>query len=499
MNKTELIEESIRLGAGCLSREGALMVRTGSHTGRAVKERYIADRPETRQSIAWNSANQAIDPKLAADFFAKVQTKLETVKTYKTEAYVGCFPIEVQSTSPWHIVFCKNMFRNIPAAIRIPESAKNLKIRVYHDPFGKVSELGIKHHAETLLVLDPVEMKVAIVGTAYAGEIKKSAFTLCNFALPQLGIFPMHASANCLEDGSNSSVLFGLSGTGKTTLSASSDRFLIGDDEIVWSSEGLTNLEGGCYAKLIDLSHEREPEIYRAVNRFGAILENIQYDAETRAVDFLSRKFTENTRGSYPIEFIQKIYRQDVEAQPPKTIVFLMADAFGVMPAVARLNTWQSQYYFISGYTAKVAGTELGVKEPQAAFSTCFGAPFMPRHSAEYAELLARHVEKNNSSVWLLNTGWTQGGYGKGERFPLGVSRRILSAIQSGELAKQPTQKHPVFGFDCPVACAGVDPKYLTIPKGDGVNALSQKFKANSEQFKSKLDSRILDLGGPAG
>lgn len=497
MTKTLLIEESLKFGLGQLSREGALIVETGKFTGRAVKERFIADRPEVRQTIAWNSSNQAIDLKIATELFQKIETKLKSQKSYSTQAYVGCFPIQVMSTSPWHIVFAENMFRKKPAAIALPASASKIKIQVFHDPYGKVSDYGLQHPSETLLVLDPVDMKVAIVGTAYAGEIKKSAFTLCNYALPQLGIFPMHASANCLEDGSESCVLFGLSGTGKTTLSASAERFLIGDDEIVWSLTGLSNLEGGCYAKLIDLTLEREPEIYKAVNRFGAILENTSFDPETRVVDFTARKKTENTRGSYPIEFIQKTYRQDAEAKSPKTIVFLMADAFGVMPAVARLNSWQAQYYFISGYTAKVAGTELGVKEPQAAFSTCFGAPFMPRHSAEYAELLARHVEQSGSSVWLLNTGWTQGGYGKGERFPLAVSRRLLSTIQSGELGRQPTQKHPVFGFEVPSACAGVDPKYLGIPAGDGVSALSQKFRANSEQFKSKLDSRILDLGGP--
>jgi phosphoenolpyruvate carboxykinase (ATP) len=498
MNKTSLIEESLKLGVGRLSREGSLMVETGRFTGRAVKERFIADRPEVRSTIAWNASNQPIDEKFAAEVFQKVEAKLNSSKTYQANAFVGCFPIQVTSTSPWHIVFAENMFRRKPSPISLSANASKIKIKIFHDPYGKVSDYGMKHSSETLLILDPVDMKVAIVGTAYAGEIKKSAFTLCNYALPHLGIFPMHASANCLEDGSQSCVLFGLSGTGKTTLSASNERFLIGDDEIVWSQTGLSNLEGGCYAKLIDLTLEREPEIYRAVNRFGAILENTVSDPESRLVDFSSRKLTENTRGSYPIEFIQKIYRQDAEAHAPKTIVFLMADAFGVMPAVAKLNSWQAQYYFISGYTAKVAGTELGVKEPQAAFSTCFGAPFMPRHSAEYAELLARHVEQSASSVWLLNTGWTQGGYGKGERFPLAVSRRLLSAIQSGELAKQTTQRHPIFGFEVPSVCAGVDPKYLTIPGGEGVSQLSQKFRANSEQFKSKLDSRILELGGPA-
>ncbi|MDB5037927.1 MAG: phosphoenolpyruvate carboxykinase [Bacteriovoracaceae bacterium] len=493
-----MIEETLKLAQGSLSREGALLVETGKFTGRAVKERFIPDRAEIHNTIAWNTANQAISPEFAVEFFSKLEKKLGSLKTYESNAFVASFPIQVKSTSAWHIAFCENMFRRKAGPVGLSKDHSAVKqIKIFHDPYGKLSDLGLKHTSETIIILDPLEMKVGIVGTAYAGEIKKAAFTLCNYAFPEVGVLPMHASANCLEDGSQSCVLFGLSGTGKTTLSASADRFLIGDDEIIWSDNGLSNLEGGCYAKLIDLTLEREPEIYRAVNRSGAIMENVYYDKATRVPDFSNRSLTENSRGSYPIEFIQKIYRQSAEAHAPKTIVFLMADAFGVMPAVAKLDAWQTQYYFISGYTAKVAGTELGVKEPQAAFSTCFGAPFMPRHSAEYAELLAQNVKKSGASVWLLNTGWTQGGYGKGERFPLAVSRRILSAIQSGELAKQPTQKHPVFGFEVPKACAGVDPKYLTIPGGEGVSTLSQKFKANSEQFKSKLDSRILDLGGP--
>ncbi len=494
--KVSLIEETIRNGLGSLSCDGSLMVETGKYTGRAVKDRFIANRPEISQSIAWNSANMPIDPELSKTFFERLEKRVQSKKNYSIDAFVGPFPIEVLSTSPWHIAFCDNMFRNNRSPLPGFRGG-DIRIKIYHDPFGKVSDLGLNHPSETLLILDPVEMKAGIIGTAYAGEIKKSAFTLCNYKLPSFGIFPMHASANCLEDGSESSVLFGLSGTGKTTLSASHDRFLIGDDEIVWSETGLTNLEGGCYAKLIDLTLEREPEIFRAVNQFGSIMENIVFNEQSRVANFADRSKTENTRGSYPLSALQKVFDQSKEAAPPKTIVFLMADAFGAMPSVARLNPWQAQYYFVSGYTAKVAGTELGIKEPQAAFSTCFGAPFMPLPSATYARLLADHVQKSGATVWLLNTGWTEGGYAKGSRFPLAVSRQILNSIQSGELAKQKVIRHPVFGFEVPMNCPGLDAKYLGSPSGEPVAALSAKFKANIEQFREKVDARVFDLGGP--
>jgi phosphoenolpyruvate carboxykinase (ATP) len=263
----------------------------------------------------------------------------------------------------------------------------------------------------------------------------------------------------------------------KTTLSASPDRFLIGDDEIIWTNQGLFNLEGGCYAKLIDLKKETEPEIFAAVNKFGAIQENVVFDSQTRLVDYNNRSITENTRGSYPLEFLSKIYQQ--AAAEPRTIVFLTADAFGALPAVARLTPEQAQYHFVSGYTAKVAGTELGVKEPKAVFSTCFGAPFMPRSPLVYAKMLAERAQKVGASFWLLNTGWTQGGYGKGARFPLHVSRTLLAKIQSGELEKVTTKKHPVFGFEVPQSCNGLENEWLKIPEGHAVQELRTKFEAN--------------------
>ena len=374
-----------------------------------------------------------------------------------------------------------------------------IHIQIYHDPHSKLSDLnlGISHPYEKAIILDPVEMKVGIIGTAYAGEIKKSAFALCNFVLPQYNILPMHASANCREDGSESSLLFGLSGTGKTTLSADPKRFLIGDDEIVWSPQGLSNLEGGCYAKLIDLDASKEPDIFKAVNRFGSVLENVCFDEKTRQIDFCDGRLTENTRASYSMDALDKVFNQDVEAQPPRSIIFLTADAFGALPAVARLNEWQTQYHFISGYTAKVAGTEIGVTEPKVTFSSCFGAPFMPRAASVYGSLLSTLVKKYGVSVWLLNTGWTDGGYGRGNRFPISVSRCLLTAIQSGELEKMPRVQHPIFGFEVPTKAPGVESRYLSIPKGPQVIALAHKFIENAKIKSTSMARDVIDRGGP--
>jgi len=482
MNRTQLIEESIRLGKASLSRAGALVVDTGTHTGRSAKSRYFVRRPECEKSIAWNETNLGLDLEFSKKFFSKLEAELLKTKTYECRAYVGSFPIRVRSSSPWHALFAENMFRQTPSPLDGGKWKDHAKIEVFHAPELSPQKLGLEFDSDTLILLDPVELRVGVVGSAYAGEIKKAAFTLCNFKLPELGLFPMHASANCLEDGSNSCVLFGLSGTGKTTLSASPDRYLIGDDEIIWSKTGLSNLEGGCYAKLIQLSLETEPEIFRAVNSFGAIAENVVMNTETRQIDFDNDSRTENTRGSYSLEALEKVFDQTREADAPKTIVFLMADAFGAMPAVGRLNPDQAAKFFMSGYTAKVAGTEIGIKEPQAVFSACFGAPFMPRAAREYASLLSEYTQKFGSSVWMLNTGWTQGGYGVGTRFPLPVSRRILQAIQTGELDGAASSVHQEFGFEVPRSVKGVDPKYLEIPSGSEVKSLAEKFRKNADK-----------------
>ena len=499
MNKILWIEQTLQQKLGKLSRDGALSVTTGKYTGRATKERFVVKRAETETTIDWGTVNMPLAQNIATEFLAKLEARVMGQTHYRYQGYVGPFSVEVTSTSPWHAVFAENMFRELPLeSLAKTVASRNGRIRIFHDPQCQTSDLGIKLSTETLILLDPQDLRIGIVGTGYAGEIKKGAFTLCNYALPEFGILPMHASANCLEDGSESCVLFGLSGTGKTTLSASADRYLIGDDEIVWSPTGLSNLEGGCYAKLIDLQAEHEPEIYSAVNRFGSILENVVMDEGTRKVDFTNRQLTENTRGSYPLTALKKIFDQSREAQAPRNIVFLTSDAFGAMPAVARLNSWQAQYHFISGYTAKVAGTEVGIKEPQAAFSHCFGAPFMPRNASVYAKLLSQFAERSQANIWLLNTGWTGGPYGTGKRFPIEVSRTLLNAIQSGKLAQEKARKHPIFGFEVPEQCPGVDPKFLQIPSGDSVKNLAERFQKNIEKFSANLDPRVISEGGPS-
>ncbi len=496
MEARAMIDEALKLGQGSLNDKGAFVVETGKYTGRAVDARFVVDRPEIHDAIDWNKINKPLAVDFANDYFAALQKRLSQAKTYVYRGFVGMFPIEVTTCSPWHAAFAANMFRTTPSAVKLPAGTVIPTIKIWHDPKATVSDLGLKFSAETLIAVDPANLQVAICGTGYAGEIKKSAFTLCNFKAPEFGIFPMHSSANCLDDGLQTSVMFGLSGTGKTTLSADPKRALIGDDEILWSSSGISNLEGGCYAKLIDLDPEKEPDIYAAVSRAGAIQENVVVDAQTKMTDFSSRLKTENTRGSYPLSFLSRVYKQDGEAAPAKSIVFLMADAFGAMPAVAKLNPIQAQYFFLAGYTAKVAGTELGVKEPQAAFSPCFGAPFMPRRPVEYARLLKSMSEKSGANVWLLNTGWMKGGYGKAKRFPIPVSRTLLTAIQTGEIEKAPRVKHPVFGFEVPTNVPGVGAEYLEIPQGPEVQALAEKFIKNAQGWTG-VDAQIVELGGP--
>lgn len=487
MNKIKLVEESVRRSLAHFSEDGALIVNTGEFTGRSPQLRFIARRPEIEQDVDWGKVNQPLDPELADQVFSRLEKKLNSKENFSTSGYVGCFPIQVLSFSPWHTVFADNMFRHQRIDQLAAEIGEENPIQVFHDPYGKVSDLDLDVENDAIVLLDFVQRKIAVIGTAYAGEIKKGAFTLCNFLLPKYGILPMHASANCLTDGKESCVLFGLSGTGKTTLSTSADRSMIGDDEIIWSGGGLSNIEGGCYAKLIKLDPSKEPEIYRAANRFGSILENVEWDTETRTVDFDSDARTENTRGSYSLEALDNVFNQQNFGDHPKNIVFLVADAFGAMPAVARLNSDQAKYHFLSGYTAKVAGTEIGVTEPQAVFSACFGAPFMPRPPMAYAELLAKKAEAHGTNVWLLNTGWTNGGYGKGDRFPIKVSRQLLRSIQSGELAKEATRTHEVFGFEVPKGCPSLEDQWLDVPKGAQVEALAERFKGNLPNHASGI------------
>lgn len=491
-----LFDKALEDGQARLSNHGALIVETGEFTGRAATKRFVIAHPELKSNIYWGKFNQEIEPKEGLAFLKAVEEQFLSRKSFEYQGFVGPFQVQVKSPSAWHIAFAQNMFRESSINAVATQIKNSKKIEILHLPFDDARKLGTGYPDKTAIVIDLVQQKIAIVGTAYAGEIKKSAFGMANYLLPEHGILPMHSSANCLSDGTNSCVLFGLSGTGKTTLSASADRALIGDDEIVWTKTGISNLEGGCYAKLIHLDPKKEPEIYEAVNQPGAILENIVYDSETLEVDFDDASKTENTRGSYSLDHLSQVFTQDREASAPKHIVFLTADAFGALPPVARLNPYQAQYHFMSGYTAKVAGTEIGVKEPQATFSACFGAPFMPRHPKVYAAMLMESAKQNQTEIWLLNTGWQEGGYGKAERFPIPVSRQILSAIQSGELSKAKMTKHPVFGFEVPESCPGLESKWLKIPEGEVVAKLAKRFVENIESL-GQVPDEVKKLGGP--
>ncbi len=490
----QLIDQTLKSNKGQLSKDGALIVKTGASTGRSAKERFVIRRPEIENDVDWGKVNKPMDIEKGEMFLSRIEDRVMSGKYYSMKGFVGCFAVEVFSKSPWHIAFAENMFRETVIESLKAQVNEDLKIQIYHDPDSTVADLNIDHEFSKAIVVDPANLKIGIIGTAYAGEIKKSAFSLCNFLFPKYGIMPMHSSANGEVDGSNSCVLFGLSGTGKTTLSADPKRYLIGDDEIIWSSNGLSNLEGGCYAKLINLSEKNEPDIWRAANRKGSILENVCVNDSTGEIDFCSDMYTENTRASYSIEALEKVFDQSKEANPPKSIIFLTADAFGALPAVARLNEWQAQYHFISGYTAKVAGTEIGVVEPEATFSACFGAPFMPRAPKVYAELLAKLCKEHNVPVWIVNSGWV-GGYKDGERFPIPVSRSLLTAIQNGELNGVEMIRHPIFGFDVPVAVDGVDSQWLKIPEGPQVRELAQKFITNAGTCD--IPEEVCDQGGP--
>lgn len=500
--RVSFIEEAIRNGEAHLLASGALAVETGKFTGRAAASRFIVRDEVTETTIDWGDVNKPCDTEQARGFFTAIEKRLADRPTYRVRGFVGPFPLEVVTTSAWHAAFAENMFRTEPIMSLVDQTRSNMAgdrqpIRIFHDPMTPASAYGITSPEDAIILLDPSGMRVGIAGTRYAGEIKKSAFSFANYLLPMSGILPMHSSANCREDGSDACVIFGLSGTGKTTLSAQAGRHLIGDDEIIWSKKGLSNLEGGCYAKLINITCDSEPDIFRATQSFGAIMENVVFDPETRVPDFFNPSKAENTRGSYKLSALSRVFDQTREATLPKSIVFLTADAFGALPAVARLDDWQMRYHFMSGFTAKVAGTEIGLKEPKAAFSACFGAPFMPRAASVYANLLAERVKAAGARVYLLNTGW-RGGYAQGgKRFPLSVTRRLLEMIQTGEIDQAKFEKHPIFGFDVPVSAPGIDAELLAMPKGPQVEKLADLFVANQQKFKDEHAVEICRRGGP--
>jgi phosphoenolpyruvate carboxykinase (ATP) len=461
LSTAELVEDAVRAGEGILAAEGPLVVRTGKHTGRSPEDKFVVDEPSSRDKIWWGKVNRPISEEHYDRLRARLVAYCADKDLYAQDCLIGADPVHqrrlrVYTETAWASVFARNLFRRTTATERIGFQPNFTIICVpsfQADPSTEGTRTG------TAILLHLQRMEIIIVGTEYAGEIKKSAFTVMNYLMPDEGVLPMHSSVNVGARG-DSVVFFGLSGTGKTTLSADPERSLIGDDEHGWGDQGLFNFEGGCYAKTIRLSPMYEPDIFQTTRRFGTILENVELNAETRELDLDSERITENTRGAYPLHFIGNADPTGMTVQP-RTVVLLTADAFGVLPPISRLTHAQAAYHFISGYTAKLAGTEVGVKEPKATFSACFGAPFMPRHPGEYAHMLTERLARHEATVWFVNTGWTGGPYGTGERMNIAHTRAMVRAALNGALADVPTRIDPIFGVEVPLTCPDVPDVFL--------------------------------------
>jgi phosphoenolpyruvate carboxykinase (ATP) len=485
----QLIEHAVQRREGTLALNGAIVVRTGQFTGRSPKDKFIVRDETTDPTVQWGPVNQPMSEAHFDRLYTRAASFWSGQEAYVQDLLVGAdpefaMPVRVVSQLAWHSLFGRQLFiRPDASARREPEFTILFAPRFEANP----AEEGT--NSTTCIVINFKKRAVLILGTSYAGEMKKSAFTIMNYLLPARGVFPMHCSANVGHDG-DVALFFGLSGTGKTTLSADPARRLIGDDEHGWSDRGVFNFEGGCYAKCIRLSQQYEPQIWNAI-RFGTVLENVVMDSATREIDFNSDEITENTRAAYPLDYIDNAVHPSVGGHP-RNVIFLTADAFGVLPPISRLTPEQAMYHFLSGYTAKVAGTERGLgKEPQATFSACFGSPFLPRPAAAYASLLGEKLRKHNATCWLVNTGWVGGAYGVGSRMKLAHTRAMLNAALAGDLRGIPMGPHPVFKVAVPRLCPGVPPQVLD-PRGmwsdkDGydraVRDLAGRFNKNFEKF----------------
>ena len=507
LSTSALYEEALRRGEGLLSRDGALVVRTGHHTGRSANDKFVVREPSSEQHVWWGKVNRAFD---AQAFEALQQRMLEYLRNrelFVQDCFVGAdpgfrLPIRVITEKAWHSIFARNMF-----LVPKPEELRGHvpEFTVINVPSFQALPEKDRTASETFILLNFATKTVLIGGTAYAGETKKSVFTILNYVLPLRGVMSMHCSANIGSAG-DTAVFFGLSGTGKTTLSADPERKLIGDDEHGWSDRGVFNFEGGCYAKVVKLSAEAEPEIYQTTRTFGTILENVVIDPDTRTIDLDDQKYTENTRGSYPITQIPNAELSGMGGHP-NNIIMLTADAFGVMPPVARLTPEQAMYHFLSGYTAKVAGTERGVTEPQATFSACFGAPFMVHHPSVYGELLRKKIAEHKVGCWLVNTGWSGGPYGVGSRMKIAYTRAIIRAILNGKLSSVPTEADPNFRVLVPKSCPDV-PNEILKPRNtwkDGAaydskaRDLAARFQKNFKDFESQVSREVREAGPVAG
>ena len=503
LSAPELYEHAVSRKEAAITAGGALCARTGKHTARSAQDKFIVKDAGSEKNIWWGEQNVGMDEATFDKLLGKVQGYLAERNVYQRDCYAGSDPknrlnVRVYTELAWHSLFAGHMFIDPPAS----------ELAGFQADFTVINAPGFQAlpqvdgtRGAAFILLNFRKKLVLIGGTAYAGEIKKSIFSVMNYLLPLKGVMPMHCSAN-VGKADDTAIFFGLSGTGKTTLSSDPERRLIGDDEHGWSDNGIFNFEGGCYAKVINLSAEAEPQIYAATGRFGTILENVVYDKATRVLDLNDGSLTENTRAAYPLEFIDNAIK-GAAFPHPKNIVMLTYDAFGVLPPISKLSYEQAMYHFISGYTAKVANTEMGIKEPKATFSTCFGAPFMSHHPSVYAELLEGKMRAHKADCWLINTGLCGGPYGTGKRMSIKHTRALLNSALDGKLAQVKFAKDPVFGFDIPAECPGVPAEVLNPREAWADKALYDAkckelaglFAANFKKFNVK--SPAINNAGP--
>jgi phosphoenolpyruvate carboxykinase (ATP) len=500
-NVSELYEEAVRREEAYLAQKGPLVVHTGQHTGRSASDKFVV-RDAASESNVWWDNNKPISPAHFDALLADMLTFAEGRELFAKDLYGGAdlehrLPVRVITEFAWHSLFVHQLLIR-PTS----EQLKGFKPEFTIIDLPNFEADPAKHGcaSKTVIAVNFTKKIILIGGTSYAGEMKKSVFTIMNYLLPAKRIMSMHCSANVGKDG-KSAIFFGLSGTGKTTLSADASRTLIGDDEHGWSENGVFNIEGGCYAKVIKLSREAEPEIYSTTERFGTVLENVMMDMNTRELDLDSAHYAENTRAAYPIDFIPNA-SETGRGPHPRNVIMLTADAFGVLPPIARLTPSQAMYHFLSGFTAKVAGTEKGLgKEPQPTFSTCFGAPFMPRHPSEYGNLLRDLIAEHKADCWLVNTGWTGGAFGVGSRMPIKATRALLAAALDGSLANAEMRVDPHFGFRVPVTVPGVDSTILnprdTWADKAAYDAQARKlvsmFRDNFKKFEAHVGKDVLE------
>ena len=495
-----LVEEAVKRGEGKLGKGGSFLCTTGKHTGRSPKDKFVVRTPAVEDSIWWEN-NKPMDPAAFDQLHADMLEHMKGKDYFVQDLYGGADPalrldVRLVTELAWHGLFIRHLLRR-PAAEELDSFAPEFTI--INCPSFKADPARHGCRSETIIALNFDKKLILIGNTAYAGENKKSVFTLLNYLLPAKGVMAMHCSANhAIGNPDDTAVFFGLSGTGKTTLSADPSRVLIGDDEHGWSERGTFNFEGGCYAKTINLSAEAEPEIYATTTKFATVIENMIYDPYTLDLDFEDDSLTENMRCAYPLDYISNASETSLGGHP-KNVIMLTCDAFGVLPPIARLTPAQAMYHFLSGFTAKTPGTEVGVTEPIPTFSTCFGAPFMPRRPEVYGKLLQEKIATHGATCWLVNTGWTGGAFGTGKRMPIKATRALLAAALDGSLAAVEFRKDPNFGFEVPVALPGVDAKLLdprqTWTDGAAYDAQAQKlvemFSKNFEQYLPHIDSDV--------